>query len=362
MDCLNILFELPNISLQELQVELPADCSQISWPDLSKLHTLSLEITSSTCSWKFGCVLYNSISLKTLEIIPCSYDLCLTAEDWEDIAQYIATCSSLKKLSFSSDDGYFTDNEGIYIIKKALANNHLIQLEYLDFSTFLEVIIDDVDDFAEYLSNTTSLLELSLPYFTKFSCSSLLKMTRALTDKPHLLNTLSDRVKEYEEVFTLEGDQDLSAFVQLIREFPEMMQDCDINIEKVSNEGLKQLATTLKTDTCIKYLSLSHQEITSDGAKVLAEALSSNNHVCFLDLGHNKIDDEGAHALVKMLYSNKCLENLHLSNNLIEDGGAIALAQAFHANTSLDHIVLAGNPISWMKSCIIHGLSLSRCI
>ena len=68
---LNILFEVPNISLQELQVQLKADCSQISWPDLSKLHTLSLNITSSTCSWKFGCVLHNSISLKTLEILPC---------------------------------------------------------------------------------------------------------------------------------------------------------------------------------------------------------------------------------------------------------------------------------------------------
>ena len=193
---------------------------------------------------------------------------CLIAEDWEDIAQYIATCSSLKKLSFSSKYcGSFDDNQGIYIITKALANNYSIQLEYLDFSSFQGSIIDDVDDFAEYLSKATSILELSLPNFV--SCSSLLKMARAVTDKPRLLNALSAEVNQYEEVFTLEGDQGLSAFVQLIKDFPEMLKYSGVDIKKITDEGLKQLATTLKTDAYVGYLVLSRQEITSDGAKVL---------------------------------------------------------------------------------------------
>ena len=356
-------------------MQLPADCSQISWPDLSKLHTLGLTITSSTCRWKFGCVLHHTISLKTLELSPCVNGLCLTAEDWEDIAQYIATCSSLKKLSFASGfEVYFEDNQALYIITKALANNHSIQLEYLYFSAFWGPIIDDGNDFAEYLSNATSLLELSLPEFTRISCSSLLKVARALTYKPHLLNTLSDQVHK---MFTVEGDQDLSAFIQLIKHFPEMIKNCEVDIEKISNEGLKQLATTLKTDTCIECLFLSRQEITSNGAKVLAEALSSNNHVCYLILSHNKIDyegahalakmlcsnkclyvldlsdnhidDEGAHALAKMLYSNKCLRILDLSGNLIEDGGAMALVQAFH-NTSLICVYLTENPSKYANA------------
>ena len=289
LDGLNILFEAANISLQELQVELPADCSQIFWPDLSRLHTLTLEITPSTCSWKFGCVLHHSISLKTLEIIPFVEDLCLAAEDWEDISQYIATCTSLKKLSFSYD-GYFAYNDSIGIITKALANNHSLQLEYLDFSAFLGESFDNVDDFADYLSKTTSLLEFSLPSFgSMISIFSVLKMARALTDKPHLLNSLFDRVKEI-EVLIVEGDRDLSAFVELIKLFPEMMKDCDVVIEDISNEGLKELAT-IKTDTCINILSLKVQEITSDGAKALAEALSSNIHVGKLYMSHNEIDD-----------------------------------------------------------------------
>ena len=235
LDGLNmLLFEAPNISLQELQVQLPADCSQISWPDLSRLHTLSLDITPRTCSWKFGCVLHNSISLKTLEISPCVDNLCLTAEDWEDIAQYIATCTSLKKLSFSLKyDGYFVCNLAIGKITKALANNHSLQLEYLDMSAFLG-LTDNVDDFAEYLTKTTSLLELSLPSFeSMMSVFSVLKMARALTDKPHLLNSLSDPVNDI-EVLTVEGDQDLSAFVELIKLFPEMMKDCAVAIEELA--------------------------------------------------------------------------------------------------------------------------------
>ena len=229
--------------------------------------------------------MHHIISLKTLEIIPYVEDLCLTAEDWEDIAQYIATCSSLKKLCFSYD-GYFAYNDAIGIITKALANNHSLQLEYLDFSAFLGESFDNVDDFADYLSKTTSLLEFSLPHFgSRISSFSVLKMARALTDKPHLLNSL---VKE-REVFTVEGDQDLSAFVQLIKLFPEMMKDCVVTIEDISNEGLKELAT-IQAGTCINIRSLTVQEITFEGVKALAEAVSSNIHVGRL-MSHNKFDD-----------------------------------------------------------------------
>ena len=237
---------------------------------------MSLVISSSICSWEVGCVLHQSISLKTLEIIPYVGDLCLTTEDWEDISRYIATCTFLKKLSFSLKyDGFIVNDLAIGIITKALANNHSIQLEYLDFSAFWG-LTDDVD-FADYHTKTTSLLELSLPSLDDNSCS---KMVRALTDKPHLLNSLSDRVKEI-EVFTVEGDRDLSAFVQLIKLFPEMMKDYVVAIENISDEKLKELAT-IKADTCINVCYLKVQGITSEGAKALAEALSSNSHVCGL--------------------------------------------------------------------------------
>ena len=54
------------LSLEELSVELPVDCSCIAWPDLSRLRVLHLEIRKER-NWKLNCIL-PLLKLDTLRI------------------------------------------------------------------------------------------------------------------------------------------------------------------------------------------------------------------------------------------------------------------------------------------------------
>ena len=64
LEGLNVLFSAANVHLGELWLTLPAQCSAISWPDLSDLHALGLHILEWK-GYKLG-VLLNCPTLETL--------------------------------------------------------------------------------------------------------------------------------------------------------------------------------------------------------------------------------------------------------------------------------------------------------
>ena len=97
--------------------------------------------------------------------------------------------------------------------------------------------------------------------------------------------------------------------------------------EHIGDEGVKQLAKALKSDTRLRLLDLWSNGIGPAGASALAEALAVNSKLDKLYMNENTVGADGAEALIKALASPKsALTSLWLSRNKLGDAGAKALA------------------------------------
>ena len=95
-EALNALFTNMNhmLSLEELSLELPLDCSCIAWPDLSRLQVLELGISGKR-NWKFSSLLPH-LTLDTLNItaIDNSPETALCEEDNIVVKELLSTSRS----------------------------------------------------------------------------------------------------------------------------------------------------------------------------------------------------------------------------------------------------------------------------
>ena len=98
LDGLNILFKELPMDLNELALVLPAQCSDVSWPDLFSLKHLTLQISESI-PWKLGIILPH-LSLEALTFGASNNVPTLLLEDCEAIASHVANTNSLEELSF----------------------------------------------------------------------------------------------------------------------------------------------------------------------------------------------------------------------------------------------------------------------
>ena len=84
---------------------------------------------------------------------------------------------------------------------------------------------------------------------------------------------------------------------------------------EVGDEGCRELAAVLATNTVLRRLTLSEQKIGDDGVGHLAEALTVNTTLRQLDLTENCIGGAGMERLATALERNHTLTELGICNN-----------------------------------------------
>ena len=117
---------------------------------------------------------------------------------------------------------------------------------------------------------------------------------------------------------------------------------------RIGRKGAKAAADALRgSKLALRSLNLSGNKIGVDGARFLAVSLSSPD-VCtleHLDLGMNRIENEGAKEIALALYTNNKLKKLSLNGNGFGTDPAKMLATALNHNETLRSLNIRANPI-----------------
>jgi len=119
----------------------------------------------------------------------------------------------------------------------------------------------------------------------------------------------------------------------------------------LSADGVCAFANALTKNQTLKTLTFggSHRarsanHVGDDGARALGHALKINSTLTSLAIGSAGVCDAGARALADALTSNTSLLSLYTGSNFGDDG-ACALADALKINRSLTHVDIEGNAI-----------------
>ena len=161
---------------QQLSVELPVSCDQITWPDLSALQQLELIISGET-NRKLNTLLPH-LSLESLFVAPASNITSkLVHEDCVTIGDHITSTTSLKELCISAD---ISDEKGVEAITAALASSQSLPLERLELECKCTFTATACDSLAQFITNTTTLKYLSIKKCT-FSAPALLVLAYIIT-------------------------------------------------------------------------------------------------------------------------------------------------------------------------------------
>ena len=406
---LNRIFTGLHIQLNELALKLPAKCSQISWPDLSSLQSLTIDTTTykedKTMNWELDYLLpqlsLSSLTLFTLLVLPF--------EDSKAVSNFIANTSTLKYLHiFMYHSLIAMDQIFAAIIGKEVRPNFTLGIRASKIDN------EGAENLAYYI-RTTVLSKLVFPDL-EFSAFGALQVARALrtvpdleADKlcfvvtaqryvPHafeLINDYSDlldktihsyRVHNVLVSFLLPDsttskwgfkvkdgvDNDVvrhlaeavrnNSSVQALRlsgitfdvgakalveafNCNNVLEELQLSQNEASDVSFAALGKAFGSNTALKKLSLWKNNIGDAAAKALAEILNCNNILETLHLSCNKIGNGGVEALAEALGSNTALKTLHLYNNNIGDAGAKALAEVLGSNTALKTLHLSINNI-----------------
>ena len=339
VEALNMLFTKWKsvLRLHELSLRLPVACDSITWPDLSALQVLSLDINDKA-SWRMNTLLpHLSLISLTFTINKCRQDVSLVFEDCVAIGNHITATTCLKQLCFLhvyNAHHNIVDDKGLEIITKSLVHNQSLPLERLELKFKCTFTDTAADCLAQFISNTITLQHLRLSDCT-FSAHKLLELANTVRD-----NTIL-REKNLEDLScTVNHSDDVKDLARLEVEYPEVGK---YEITHISDEGVVALAQALHHNSTLTSLYFSNNSISGAGAIAIAQALHHNSTLEKLYLSNNAITDDGAVALAQALCHNSTLEKLYLSKNVISDAGAVAIAQALYQNSSLNMLDLDCN-------------------
>ena len=354
------------LHLQELHLRVPEGCN-ITWPDLSALKVLQLEV-SGWSHWKLD----THFALESLSISPGCNDAGLAFENCMAISDHIISTKILKQLSFGYrtvfsviDDAVCIDDIGLTVITTALADNHLIPLEKLRLAVRCTFTDTAAHCLAQFIRNTTTLQTFGIGQCT-FTVHGLLELATALHCHPTL------EISMWDLECTVTGDQEVTDFIQLLSfdidwEYGGVFSSItgityagiealaealchNVILERLylseNNIGDSALANTLHHNSTLSTLDLSNNSVGDAGALALAPVLYYNSTLEDLDLSNSSVGDAGAKVLTHALYYNSNLSTLHLSNNSVSDPGAVALAWALHHNSTLSELYLSNNNVS----------------
>ena len=334
--------ELENvICLQELHLWLPAECSSITWPDLSGLRVLHLAISGER-NWRLDTLLPH-LSLESLTIEPASGGGTDTVvfEDCVAIGMLLLSSNCLKCLHFLFiDHGLAIVPQGMEPIIKAMSENEHLPLRSVVMECWFRFSDTAAHSLAVFIRKSTTLHHLSTAQFT-FSAHGLLELAQAI----HHSSSLQERELK-ELTCTVDGDDEITYCAQLLHCYPRMVPCLcwrGRDGTHISDRGAQAIATALHHNSTLDTLDLSNSRISDAGSTALAQALHHNSTLDALDLSNSRISDAGSTALAQALHHNSTLDALDLSNSRISDAGSTALAQALHHNSTLRWLYLSGN-------------------
>ena len=382
---LNSIFTGLHIQLREFAlVKLPAKCSQISWPELSSLQSLTID--TITCgkdetNWELDYLLPQlSLSSLTLQLCPSL----LSLDDSKAVANYVKNTSTLKYFHILMDCPLIGMDE----IFAAIIGNEVhpsFTLEILDN----KIDNEDAENLAYYIRTTalSKLVFLDL----EFSAFGALQVARALrtvpdleADKfffylrkqtyvPHafeLINDYSDLLdKEMHKEMHMEIRKNVC--VSFLRP-DSTTSECGFGVNvDVDDDVLKYLAEAVRSNSSVQALRLHGKFVFSDvGAKALVEAINCNTILEELKLSQTEASSASIVALVKVIGSNTALKKLVLPENDVGDVGAKALAKVLNCNTILEELDLSYTKIgsvgtealaeAILSNPVLRKLNLSR--
>ena len=358
---LNRIFTGIRMQLSELALDLPAKCSEISWPDVSSLQSLTIGTTTygrgETMNWELDYLLRH-LSLSSLCV--CLPTLSFSLKDNEAIVNYITKISKLKELYILES---FEDMEMKEIFAALRGNEFHIHCT-------LDMMCPEYDDImisnsaAKKLANyirTTALSRLIIGGLL-FSAFGALQVARAVRDVPDLIADklsfyicepsdfihaiqlidyfdLVDKTMQKRTLETLGDEEYLFGFSFLLPDSTTVEWGFSVN----DGVGIQCVAEAVCNNSKVKALKLCNNF--DVGAEALAEVLNCNCNLEELDLSSNNIGDVRTEALAQAIASNTSLKQLVLSDNGIGDVGAKALAEVLNCNTVLEELDLSWNKI-----------------
>ena len=354
---LNSIFTGLHIQLSELALKLPAKCSKISWPELSLLRSLTIDIMHEeheTINWELDHLL-PQLSLSSLT--SWFHPSLLSFEDSKAVANYIANTSTLKYLHILVDCPQ-TGMDEIFaaVIEKEVRPNFTLEIVNDDS----EICSEDAENLGYYI-RTTALSKLSFPYVT-FSAFGALQVARALRAVPDLkadkvrfslrkqsyIPHAFELINDYSDLLDKEWHKEFGFNVRVSFLLPDSTtSEWGFNVDvDVDDVVVKHLAEAVRNNSSVQALRLRGECVFNDvGTKALAEAINCNPIVEELEVSRNKASSVSIVALVKAIGSNTALKKLVLHGNDISDVGAKVVAEVLNCNTILEELDLSDNGI-----------------
>ena len=310
---LTLCTELENvIRLQELHLELPAECSSITWPDLSGLRVLHLEISGER-NWRLDTLLPH-LSLESLTIESAGDRGTVVFEDCVAIGMLLSSSNCLKCLHFQGVEPILAiARQGMEAITKAMSENEHLPLRSVVMECEWTFSDTAAHSLAVFIRKSTTLHHLSIVWCT-FSAHGLLELAQAI----HHSSSLQERELE-DLTCTVDGDDEAAYCVQLLHHYPHMVdwlwweEGDGIQWSHISDRGAEAIATALHHNSSLRQLNLSNSRISNAGSTALAQALHHNSTLEELYLsGNDDMSAEGTRELVQALTVNTTVWQLVL--------------------------------------------------
>jgi Ran GTPase-activating protein (RanGAP) involved in mRNA processing and transport len=248
------------------------------------------------------------------------------------IIDAIRRSGSLQSLTISENN---LNHNHIIALSDALRENDTIQSLTLNKNGMTE---NDIIEFSKMIGKNTSLRELTISenYFE----NGMNALSRSLG-----VNTSLRKIAIIDCDII---DEDLVELSLLLHENTNTtLQEINLSKNRISDEGVSNLASSLEKNTTITSLDLSDNNITYKGASALAEIIFENtNNLQKLILSKNRISDKGASFLASSLQETNSITSLDLSSNNIGYTGASSLAKMIFLNTALKELHVEDNDLT----------------
>jgi hypothetical protein len=276
-------------------------------------HLSLIEVTTnienaSTLNEEIDSLIDNGIKVEIAITVDC---------EWKNIVKHLELLSIIKGLHIISECKFCVVYRRLWIFESIV---HLPQYETLNISGSIPFLI-------HLLHGQTQLKHLCLykVYFNEITYKD--HFFRYIRSNPYL--------QTLEIVHSAFGDKEVK---ELLNYLPDTLHALNLDGNKLTDEIITELSSTLWNFPELNYLSLKYNEITGNGIKFLISALKSKRSFQYLDLSNNPIDEQyfteflhlesleylavdGCHVLNnKDLLSNLAhslpkLQCLHLCNN-----------------------------------------------
>jgi hypothetical protein len=115
--------------------------------------------------------------------------------------------------------------------------------------------------------------------------------------------------------------------------------------DKITSGDVERIAWTLKGNTWLVSLDMSHIGMHASDTQALAGALAENDTLESINLSSNGMGTEGAAQIVGMLEVTSSLRHVNLFSNYIESGASEAIGSMLRKNSTLEDLNLSYNKL-----------------